>query len=122
MEFIIIKQTYPSEIIAFLNSVFEIYEIRGQVGTVNGIKFVVRSKENCHSVPHVHAEYGEHQISIDIITGEVRSGNLPKKNQKIATDWVKTHRQQLLDAWDNMALSAISSFTKSGITSINNPR
>lgn len=116
MDFIISRQTYPTEIIAFLDSVFEIYEIRGRVGTVNGIKFVVRSKENCHTVPHVHAEYGEYQISIDIVTGEVRSGNLPKKNQRIATDWVKAHRQQLLNDWNNMTLSAISSLTKSGIT------
>ena len=117
MEYIIDNLSYPREIMGFLDSIFEIYEIRGCVGKVNGIKFIVRSKEKCHSSPHVHAEYGEHKISIDIITGKVRSGNLPKKNQKMAIDWVKAHRHRLLNDWNNMAISAISTLTKSNIDS-----
>lgn len=104
---------YPDEIRRFMTDVFEILNIRGQVDYVNGIKFTIHANETNHSSPHVHAKYGEYEISIAIETGEVLVGNLPAKNQKKAIEWVKNNKGKLLTEWNNIAISAISVGTKS---------
>lgn len=115
MEWIENRSFVPMEILWFLEQTFELYEIRGMVGNENGISFIVHSNERNHCIPHVHARYGEYEVSIDIITGNVLIGNIPKKNQKIAVDWVKKNRDKLLSDWKNIALSANTSMTMSGI-------
>ncbi|MCI6739377.1 MAG: DUF4160 domain-containing protein [Bacteroidales bacterium] len=107
------QRTTPKEIIQFLHDVFAIYEIRGCVGSVKGIKFIVHSIEQNHVIPHVHAEYGKYHISIAIKDQKILAGNLPPKQQKIAQEWVKEHQQDLLSKWSEMALSAKSSMTQS---------
>ena len=105
--------TAPQEIVRFLQDVFAICEIRGRVGSEKGVKFIVHSIEQNHVVPHVHAEYGEYQISIAIEDQRILAGNLPNKQQKIAQQWVKEHREDLLSKWSTVAISAISSMTRS---------
>ena len=115
MEYLIKKSEGPKEIFEFLDFVFEIHEIRQQVGRENGISFHVRTREANHFVPHIHAEYGKYQISIKIETGEVLAGNLPQKQQRFATAWVNAHREKLLTDWRNIAITAISHTTKSAL-------
>ena len=115
MQYLIERQKWPREIVSFLNSTFEIYEIRGRVGETNGVRFEVRSNEGNHSVAHVHASYGEYAISIRISDGFVLNGKLPPKKQKEASKWVVANKDKLLSDWSNMALSAISSLTKSNL-------
>ncbi len=103
---------YPKEIRDFLYQVFEIYDIRGYVGNCNGIKFEIRTKETNHALPHVHAEYAEFNISIEIATGKILAGNLPRKNEKMAVDWVLANKEKLLNEWSNIAISATSNLTK----------
>ena len=67
----------PKEIAEFLEDVFQIVEIRERVGTIRGIKFEVRTREQNHNKPHVHAEYDKYSISIGIEDGEILAGNLP---------------------------------------------
>lgn len=93
------------EIWKFLSDVFEIGFIKAKVGKKNAISFYVRSKESNHSIPHVHAKFGKHQISIAINDGKVLAGNLPNKNQKIAQKWVLDNKEKLLNDWKNLALS-----------------
>lgn len=107
------KAKYPSEIRLFFDTVFELYEIRGRVGNVDGIKFEIRSKESNHNIPHVHAEYGEFNISIEIESGKVLAGNLPNKNKKKAVDWVFMNKNELLTKWKDIAISTKSDMTKS---------
>lgn len=113
MQYLMIKLQYPREIATFLDSVFEIYEIRGRVGNENGIRFSIRTNEQNHSLPHVHAQYGNYNISIEIATGNILAGNLPKKNQKAAVEWVLQNRNKLLNDWKDIAISATSSMTRS---------
>ncbi len=109
-----IKQlSVPQEIVAFLNDSFFIVEIRRRVGKVDGISFEVRSREQNHSVPHVHATYGEYSISIAIEDGRILSGNLPKKHEKTASMWVLAHKEELLSSWKNYSVSATSMLTQS---------
>ena len=105
MQYLITKLQYPRDITSFLDCVFEIYEIRGRVGSQNGINFSIRTNE--------HAEYGEHNISIEIANGNILAGNLPKKNQKIAVEWVLKNKDKLLNDWKDIAISATSSTTMS---------
>ena len=111
----IVASTSPREIVSFINTTFELLETRARVGEVKGIVFQVRTNEKNHSIPHVHAKYGEYEISISIDTGEVLAGNLPPKNQKIAQDWVLKHKSQLMTEWQDLAISAIAPLTVSRI-------
>ncbi len=115
MQYMMERLKKPAEIISFLHTVFEIYEIRGRVGRENGVVFEVRTNERNHCRPHVHAVYGEHNISIDIASGEVLAGNLPKRKEKIATTWVLAHQEKLLSDWKSIAITAISTMTGSGL-------
>ena len=117
MEWRLVSSRIPAEIRSFLVKTFEIYEIRGRVGEKRGVKFEVRSKEGNHSVPHVHAAYGEYIISIRISDGKVLSGNLPRKQQKIAVDWVLENKEKLNGEWRTCVVSAISSLTKTHLNS-----
>ena len=109
----------PKEIISFLDSIFEIYQIRARVGKQNGVVFEIRTNEQNHSLPHVHAAYGEYNISIDIESGKILAGRLPKKNQKAAVDWVLAHKDKLLDDCKNIAISAVSTMTGTRLVSTN---
>jgi hypothetical protein len=82
MQYLITKLQYPRDITSFLDCVFEIYEIRGRVGSQNGINFSIRTNEQNHSIPHVHAEYGEHNISIEIATAIFSPETYPKRIKK----------------------------------------
>lgn len=107
------KNAFPEEIVSFMEDVFQIMEIRERVGTVRGIKFEVRSREQNHNRPHVHAEYDKYTISIEIETGEILAGNLPKSQQGKAVKWVKENKDYLLGKWSNLAITATSIMTKS---------
>ncbi len=114
-EWIIAQLQFPRELVLFMNETFEILEIRGLIEKVDGIRFFVHSNEKNHSIPHIHAEYGEYSISIRIDNGEVLAGNLPKKNQKFAQKWVLEHQDELNGIWKDQVIDAISHLTKSRI-------
>lgn len=114
-EYFFVQISAPYEIVEFMRNIFLIYEIRGKVGSQYGVKFIVHSVEQNHVVPHIHAEYGEYQISIAIADQKILAGNLPQKQQKVAQQWVREHREELLSKWSSMAISAISSMTRSGL-------
>lgn len=109
------KKEIPDEIIFFMDDVFLITEIRERLEIVRGIKFEVRSREQNHSIPHIHASYDKYEISIAIPDGRVLAGNLPTKQQRLAVDWVKAHADELLGKWSSFAMSATSIMTKSRI-------
>ena len=107
------KKMIPEEIVSFMKNIFQIMEIRARVGDIRGIKFEVRTREQNHNIPHVHAEYDNYSISIGIENGDVLAGNLPKSQQIIAQEWVEEHRDYLLGKWNDIAISATSVTTKS---------
>lgn len=111
-EFIFKHLDVPTEISEFLINLFEIYEIRANVGNFKGVKFEIRTKETPHNKPHVHASYGEYNISVEIGTLKTK-GRLPLKKQKYAVEWVKQHEEYLLGKWKDIALSAKLPYTNS---------
>ena len=53
-----------------------------------------------HAPPHFHAIYGEHEAVIDIGTGAVQQGRLPRRAQSLVAEWTTVHREELLHNWE----------------------
>ena len=106
----------PKELSEFFRDVFEVYEIRARVGEENSVVFKIKSNEQNHALPHVHAEYAEYSISIEIETGKVLAGTLPKSKQKDAISWVLKYKEKVLNDWKNIALSSTANMTKSKLS------
>ena len=54
---------------------------------------------NDHAPPLFHARYGEFEATIDIDTGEVIQGELPRRALKLVQEWAIIHRGELLEDW-----------------------
>jgi len=52
-----------------------------------------------HSTPHLHARYGEHQVTLSIATGDVLAGSLPTQQLRLVQAWVELRRKQLEGDW-----------------------
>lgn len=82
--------------------VFNLAENREKIQMLkDGIVIEIRNKENGHNVPHIHASYQGENISISLIDGEILAGNIPKRNQKIAVQWVVENLDMLRKEWEN---------------------
>ena len=53
-----------------------------------------------HSPPHCHAIYGNDEATIDIRTGELMDGKLPRRALSIVCEWTTLHRDVLLRNWE----------------------
>jgi len=52
-----------------------------------------------HGVPHFHAVYGEHEISVEIETGTVH-GHFSPRALKLVLEWLNLHKSELLEDWE----------------------
>jgi len=68
-------------------------EISRFFGIVIGMFF------NDHGPPHFHARYGEHEIRVNITTGEIMTGRFPRRAEKLVAEWLSLHRDELLEDW-----------------------
>jgi hypothetical protein len=107
----------PVAISDFLYEVFDLCDVRGRVGEFKNIEFRIYTKETCHTIPHVHAEYNGHTISIAITNGAVLCGNLPPKQELFARKWVLDNKEKLLSIWKNIAISQPIPLNKSKLDS-----
>jgi hypothetical protein len=53
-----------------------------------------------HNPPHFHAKYGEYIGIIDIKTGELMEGELPRRALRLVQDWAELHRIELMANWE----------------------
>ena len=53
-----------------------------------------------HGRPHFHAVYGEYEAVIDIESGEIISGKLPKRALGLVREWHAEHKDELRENWD----------------------
>ena len=51
-----------------------------------------------HGVPHVHAVYGEYEISVEVETGRIH-GQFPARALKLVLEWMTLHTPELLENW-----------------------
>jgi hypothetical protein len=59
---------------------------------------VVRMYYRDHPPPHFHAEYGEHEIVVEIETGLV-SGRFPRRALGAVLEWYEEHQEELRANW-----------------------
>jgi hypothetical protein len=45
-----------------------------------------------HAPPHFHATYGEDEAQVEIATGEVIGGSLPRRAAALVKEWAELHR------------------------------
>jgi len=60
---------------------------------------VIRMYYRDHAPPHFHAEYGEHEIAVEIKTGLVE-GRFPRRALIAVLEWYELHREELLADWE----------------------
>ena len=51
-----------------------------------------------HGVAHFHAVYGEHEISVEVVSGRIH-GQFPPRALKLVLEWRDLHRAELLENW-----------------------
>lgn len=51
-----------------------------------------------HEPPHFHAVYGEHKITVEIESEQVR-GEFPPRALRLVLEWNGLHKQELLSNW-----------------------
>ena len=61
---------------------------------------IVRSYYRDHPPIHFHAIYGEHEALIEIDTGAVYRGYLPKTALDLVNSWRILHLRELRQNWD----------------------
>jgi len=62
-----------------------------------GIKIYIYYDD--HNEPHFHAYYGKYEAEIAIKSGELLEGNLPPSAKKLIKQWMKVHKEDLLEDW-----------------------
>jgi hypothetical protein len=60
---------------------------------------VIRMYFRDHRPPHFHAEYGEHEITVDIDSGIVQ-GRFPRRALTAVLDWYNLHQDELARNWE----------------------
>jgi len=57
---------------------------------------IVRMWHDDHPPPHIHVEYQGFEALVQIQTGQVSKGKLPRKVATIIQEWCLTHQRELL--------------------------
>lgn len=52
-----------------------------------------------HGAPHFHAQCGEFSAKVEIVTGEVIVGWLPRRDASLVRKWALLHGRELEDNW-----------------------
>ena len=53
-----------------------------------------------HNLPHIHANYQEHEVVVSIPDGDLLEGSLPKPKMKLLQAWIELHKDELVANWD----------------------
>lgn len=60
---------------------------------------IIRFYYRDHPPTHFHAIYGEHEALIEIETGSIHRGRLPKTAYDLVDHWRTIHLQELREDW-----------------------
>ena len=72
----------------------------------NGITYFFRTSENPHIYnPHIHAKYGDEDISIPLSNGQIIGEFTNKHKQKEAIRFVQSHNKDIQKEWNQIQLS-----------------
>lgn len=60
-----------------------------------------------HNPPHIHASYGDYNVSIQISNCMILRGEFPSKAYNLVCEWIVIYRDELLDMWNNQEFKKI---------------
>jgi len=60
---------------------------------------IIRLFHDDHAPAHVHVEYAEHHAVIEIESGRVMAGRLPRRVARLVEEWRRMRLGQLRRAW-----------------------
>jgi hypothetical protein len=60
---------------------------------------IVRMWHDDHPPPHIHVEYQGFEAFVEIRTGEISEGRLPKKAAALVKEWCLRHQEELMANW-----------------------
>jgi len=69
------------------------------------IKMFFKPKE--HEPSHIHALYGEYMGEINILTGEMITGDLPAKALALVQEWLADHKNELQEMWEKQIIKKL---------------
>ena len=72
-----------------------------------GIRIKMYFQQAEHNPPHIHAIYGEFIGAIDIQTGKLIEGDLPVRALNLVQEWLKIHKDEILDIWNTQKFKKI---------------
>ena len=52
-----------------------------------------------HAPPHFHATYGDEEAQVEIATGDIIGGSLPRRAAALVKEWAGLHRAELEHNW-----------------------
>lgn len=61
---------------------------------------IVRMWHDDHPPPHVHVEYQGFEALVEIRTGEISEGRLPRKASALVKEWCLRQQEELLANWE----------------------
>ncbi|MDO5555948.1 MAG: DUF4160 domain-containing protein [Clostridia bacterium] len=70
-----------------------------EISRFYGITIKMYFLGNEHNPPHIHAIYNKSIALIDIQTINVIEGNLPKRAERLVKEWIKIHKNEIIDIW-----------------------
>ena len=53
-----------------------------------------------HHKPHIHVRYQGDEVVLEIPTGEVLEGSIPKSRMKLIQAWIEIHKDELMADWE----------------------
>ena len=61
---------------------------------------VVRMYYNDHAPPHLHAEYGEHELVVAFAPIMILAGSAPFRVRSMVLEWAALHQRELMQDWE----------------------
>ncbi len=91
----------------------QVMQIRAKIAEFDGIKIIIRTDEKKGHIPHLHAEYGEYEVSVKTNGELLRGKKFPHKKAKVLKKWVLSEEGQrkIIEKWNEYHKDGIASFT-----------
>ena len=65
-----------------------------------GMVIKVYFQQSEHNPPHIYVIYGDFSGVLDIQTGQMIEGDLPKRSLMMAQEWTEAHKADLMQIWN----------------------
>ena len=82
--------------------------LMAKISAFDGIRIYMYQDSIEHNPPHFHIFFDNKEGSINILTGELLAGTMPKgKRMRTLKKWCTVRKKELLNAWNNQDFSWI---------------